>query len=319
MRFLGLLLWILCCGCGLISQGVQPSSARETPEIVLERGEETSIRVATWNVRNLFDSVDDPYGDDVLEGDKYPQKIRELCTVLEEVDADFVALQEVENFQCLDDLNSQLAEPYPQIGLLEGNDQQRGIDVAFLSRVAVDEVISHKATKLPRHPDVSPNYKFSRDCLEVRLRSEPPLTLLINHLKSGRGDGKVSASKRRVQAEGIAQIAERVDIPPQIRGIVILGDLNDRPDSWALAPLFEKFVDPLASIPQKERVTHRYKKGGSALDHILLDEQAHKLASSARVWTGLAKDTSDHDPVSVQLQIKIDSGKVPSKLWRSEP
>ena len=286
--------------------GCQPQASSPPPlpasTVTAQRAQGSDYRVASWNVRNLFDAVDHPNQDEVLKPKAYQAKLKELKVVVEALDADFLALQEVENLSCLEDLNRSLERPYPQMGLLEGNDRQRGIDVAFLSRLPVAEVRSHAEHVLPSHPDTPKRYHFSRDCLEVQLAILPPVTLLVNHLKSSRGGSKRSAAKRRVQALGVVEIAAVVE-NPEGGCLVILGDLNDRQDSWSLEPLFEKFYDAFEKVPAAQRVTHRWRKGGSALDHILLDEDGRKISGEARIWRDLARQTSDHDPVSVQMTL----------------
>lgn len=281
------------------------------PTEAVTPSERAYFRLASWNVRNLFDDIDDPYYDETPNTQEYQAKLRELVAVVEEVEADFIALQEVENLASLSEMNSLLKNPYPQVGLIEGNDQMRGIDVAFLSRLPVREVISHAALDLPVQAGEQRTHRFSRDCLEVRLDTEPSVVVLINHFKSARGDAKKSAQKRRAQAEGVVQIASA--LAPE-EAVFIVGDLNGRQDEWALEPLFQLFQDPFAGLPQETRITHRYKKGGSALDHILLDPEAAELSSNARIWSDVARETSDHNPVSVELSL----GKVvpaPAKVW----
>ena len=277
-------------------------------------GEATYYRIATFNVRNLFDTVDDRYNDEHVTEAEYSDKIARLSEVLDTVQADFIALQEVENLESLLSLNAQLSRPYPQVGLVEGNDQVRGIDVCFLSRLAVKDVRSHADLALPHQPGDNRNHHFSRDCLEVHLDTEPPVVLLINHFKSARGNSKKAAGKRRAQAEGVVEIAAQVETD---RAVIILGDFNDRPDSWALKPLFEPFTNPFAGLPKETRITHRYRKGGSQLDYILLDPEAKAIGSSARIWPEVARKVSDHNPVSIEVQLKA-RGSVPEKVW-SEP
>jgi len=301
-------------GCSESFTLVAGGGSEPAPLESLEVGAAGKYRIASWNVRNLFDPVDDSYGDEVLQNSEYEEKLQALVAVMEQVDADFWGLQEVENLACLEDLNERLSHPYPLLGLIEGNDHSRGIDVAFLSRLPVSEVVSHRERDLPDHPEVSKNYSFSRDCLEVRLESRPPVTLLVNHLKSSMGNAKRSAAKRRVQAEAIAEIVSEVDQPPQ-RVVVVLGDFNDRPDSWSLEPLFEKLEDPFASLGAKQRITHRYRGGGGALDHILTDGEGNSVVSDARVWKGIAKKTSDHDPVSVELTLSLPVVAPSERTW----
>lgn len=293
MRLLILLVSILLLGC----QNTQKTVSQPLP------GETTELRLVSWNVRNFFDPHDDPYGDEVPTPEEYQQKVSELGHVLELINGDFVALQEVENLSALNDLNQSLSSPYPHAELVEGNDHGRGIDVAFLSRIPVREVISHADHDLPEHPDVSPGYKFSRDCLEVRLETEPPLIVLITHLKSSRGNEKRSAAKRRVQSEGLVEIVKSID--SEAEAILLMGDFNDVPESWSLEPLFTTLSDPFEGIPAKERATHRFRNEGSPIDHILADKQASERVFNARVWQDIARSTSDHNPVSLQIKLKV--------------
>lgn len=312
MKILVVFLLLLgLCGC----QTQSPAPVKETPH--KHTGESAQVgdyRFASWNVRNLFDTVDDPNSDEVLTPERYKEKLQELAGVIDEINPDFIGLQEVENVGTLKELNSVLARPFPQGGLIEGNDKQRGIDVAFLSRIPVERVISHADHVLPTHPDTPPRYHFSRDCLEVQLKTVPPTTVLVNHLKSQRGDAKKSAAKRYVQAEGILEVATKADEPVS-RAIVVLGDLNDREDSWALEPVFKRFNDAFEGMPKSERYTHRYRKENSALDHILLDADAKKIAGKSKIWKEIARQTSDHSPVSVQMSLKAAKEKPGEKFW----
>lgn len=305
--FLVVLILLWSCGC-------KPQRGEETTPTPQVAGEQETYRLASWNVRNLFDPVDDSYNDDVLTSEEYSQKLGELAAVIDALEADILVLQEVENMRCLQDLNRALARPYPQLGLIEGNDTIRGIDVCFLSRLPVARVSSHKKHRLPTHPDAPKRYGFSRDCLEVRLQTQPSVTLLVNHFKSARGDAKKSAAKRRVQAAGVVEIAKEVDAPG--RALFVVGDLNGPQDSWALEPLSQNFEDAFAHIPKEERITHRFRKGGSALDHILVDHDAAQILGERKIWKEVARSTSDHNPISADIRLrKLGSGHTTIQVW----
>lgn len=307
MRLLLILLLFLLPGC-------RPPETVATSPIPFS-GKIQEFRIATWNVRNFFDSTDNPYNDEVPSTTEYDRKTQDLSLVIGSLDADFLALEEVENLEALKKLNSTLKKPYPQIGLIEGNDTGRGIDVAFLSRIPVKAVVSHADHDLPERRGVSRGYRFSRDCLEVEMQTDPPLTIFVNHLKAARGDEKKSAAKRRVQAEGIMEILQTTDSPGEAQ--LVVGDLNDVPESWALEPLFSHLKDPFALMTPSERATHYYHKKGSAIDHILADEEAFPLCFNAKVWSKVAWNTSDHSPISVQMKLKVPSGLVEEKTWKS--
>ena len=313
MRWFACLVIVLFVGCDLpdLREGeVKPASQGREASF----GVQSSVRIATWNVRNLFDAIDDPNSDEVLSQSEYAQKVSELVRVIDEVDPDFLGLQEIENERCLKELNSLLARPFPQGGLIEGNDRQRGIDVAFLSRLPVAKVISHADLVLPVHPDTPKRYHFSRDCLEVQLQTEPQTTVLVNHFKSQRGDQKRSAAKRRVQSLGVVNLLEELDESKE-RAMIVLGDLNDRPDSWSLEPLLGQLHDAFKTYPESERVTHRSRRGGTNLDYILLDDEARELVGKGLIWKDIARKTSDHNPVSLELSLGIPDEPVEEKFW----
>ena len=297
-------------GCEARDHGAEESKPSDSGS-----SEADSFRIATWNVRNLFDDIDSPNDDEVLSAQEYRLKLSELADVLNGLKADFVALEEVENLQALQALNQRLTHPYPQLGLIEGNDQQRGIDVCFLSRLPIKKVRSHLRHDLPDLPDISRHYSFSRDCLEVQLDSEPGLTILVNHFKSQRGDKKRSATKRRAQSLGVLEIVGGISKANPGQALLVLGDLNDSHDSWSVQPLFEELMDPFATLPSKKRVTHRFRGSGLQLDHILLNEQAQKVLGPAKIWTGVGRKTSDHCPVSVQLKLTIGDETVAKRVW----
>lgn len=292
-------------GCGKPSSPKSPSLLSVGPR----------VHLATWNVANFFDALDDPGRDTVVTPEQFQIKTREVALVLRHLDADFVALVEVENLHCLKSVNRALEFCYPQIGLLEGNDE-RGIDVAFLSRLPVERVISHKGRELPDLPGVGKGHRFSRDCLEVRLATEPPLTVFINHFKSQLGSKKDSAAKRRAQAQAVLEIVweRRRDLPEGFE--VVMGDLNDRPGSWSLQPLENHFYDAFAGWPEDLRGTHRSKAGRGGLDHILVCRNLSVESLEPKVWRDLGSPTSDHDPISLVMAVESRGATVPvSKVW----
>ncbi len=275
----------------------------------------TTVTVAAWNVKDFFDTTDDPYEDEVPSGPDQLRKVQRMVKTLTELDADFVGLEEVENLECLRQLNSALPRPYPQLGLIEGNDSIRGIDVAFLSRLPVSRVVSHREKEMPRGRGVPRGYRFSRDCLEVGLETSPPVAVFVNHLKAQVGNKKDSANKRRVQAMAVAEIVEQVAerYPEGIE--LVVGDLNDEPGSWSLEPLTESLHDPFKGWPEKQRTTHRSRQGNSSLDHILVSADAIPRLGRGQVWQNLGKGTSDHDPISLEIRLDGVAKKVQPRVW----
>ena len=115
-----------------------------------------SFRVASYNVLNLFDKVDDPDKRDEGTRPKSAESERALAQVIEDSRADVIALQEVENIEVLTEFRNAngLADDYPHMVLVEGNDG-RGIDVALFSKHPVKNIVTHKDEVFPSRPSAS--------------------------------------------------------------------------------------------------------------------------------------------------------------------
>lgn len=160
-----------------------------------------------------------------------------------EVGADILCLVEAESRPVLKMFQDKMAEKldlsetYPHVMLIDGNDR-RGIDVGLATRSGcpIGRVRSH-ADDLK--PDGFPI--FSRDCpeFEVVTPSGQTIMVLANHFKSKFGGNSPSSqAKRRAQSEAVKSYYERL-IGEGYENIVVLGDLNDTPDSADLAPLLD--------------------------------------------------------------------------------
>lgn len=126
---------------------------------------------------------------------------------------------------------------YRHVMVIDGNDG-RGIDVGLATRdgFPIGTMRSHADDLKPDgHPI------FSRDCPEYEV-STPcgnRVVLLPNHFKSKFGGNNPSSrAKRRAQAEAVASYYKRLQ-GEGVEHIIVLGDLNDTPDSDELAPLLE--------------------------------------------------------------------------------
>ena len=122
---------------------------------------------------------------------------------------------------------------------------------------------------------------FSRDCLEVRvdIPGTKHLQLLINHLKS-QGSGPTSDpesdSRRKGQAESVAALVDQYDLKKDY--LIVAGDLNDTPDSTALAPLATKtgLYNVNLELAPAERGTFTFRS------LVLEDERARFLGQGGR-------------------------------------
>ncbi len=158
-----------------------------------------------------------------------------------EVGADILCLVEAESRPVLKSFQEKMAEElslpetYRHVMLIDGNDM-RGIDVGIATRSGfpIGRMRSH-ADDLK--PDGFPI--FSRDCpeFEVQTPSGETIIVLANHFKSKFGGNSPSSqAKRLAQSEAVKGYYERLRAEGHAH-IVVLGDLNDTPDSAELAPL----------------------------------------------------------------------------------
>jgi endonuclease/exonuclease/phosphatase family metal-dependent hydrolase len=218
----------------------------------------TSFGAMTWNVENLFRP--EPQAEEA-ERERYHQKLGLLADVIERLDPDVVALQEVGGEDELADLQGALDGGYPHRAASDFPDG-RGIRVAFLSKHAVEQ--QEDIVAFPEGPALDvhdltadggsePIERMGRGALRVRVTKDAlTVDLITCHLKSKllsfkRPGGKTSFVPRdegeRAQVAGIAlmrRMAESVTLRIRSNGLLggegslpllLLGDLNDVPEA----------------------------------------------------------------------------------------
>ncbi len=260
------------------------------------------IRIGTYNVKNLFDGVDDPHKAD----DEPPsrERLAALSEVILAAGCDILALQEVENIDVLTDFNERyLAEYYSSIVLIEGNDP-RGIDVAFMSKFPLLEVTSYADREIP-NPETGRSIRFSRDLVAVAwiAPNGRKWVFLTTHLKSGRMN-----EDRQVRNLQVGEICRIIDEENFVSGMgngctVLLGDLNAEPWSHEMRGLaWVPFSDPARDL--RYRFTHA---SGMILDYILLSPGAdnHLVIGSYTIYRDSPADqASDHFLVYLDLKFR---------------
>ncbi len=173
------------------------------------------------------------------------------------------------------------------------------------------------------------NRLFSRPPLVVRLErtdasgsgapgSGQALWVIVNHWKSKSQDTATIAHTlpRRVrQAEFVAALVGEIQGSEPGTPLMVLGDLNDFPDSPPLAELEATGLFNLVrAIGRDERYTFIFQGVSQTLDHILISPEMVSQLSAARaihinadfpyVFEGVAESAiraSDHDPLLVEL------------------
>jgi len=202
------------------------------------------LTVATYNVQNLFDLVDDPEREEYeyTPGGSWTQsafeaRVQQLAQVIQEIDADILTLQEVESEVALESLaerlRSQGGPDYPHLAV-SGTNDLRGIRLAVMSKLPFDRAIGRpinatyscgNGTALDgSRPEARPIYEVSL----WGSGDEALLTLLVNHWKSKAADPypcAVSEHHKRAGAQLRSLIEGWLEERPS-RAVVVLGDMN---------------------------------------------------------------------------------------------
>jgi endonuclease/exonuclease/phosphatase family metal-dependent hydrolase len=287
----------------------------------------TTLRVATYNVENFFDRYDDPYINDMnKDNGTKPKKWTELSAlarVIKAVNADVLALQEIENRGVLEEFNrAYLGDMgYRHVILVEANnshasDRSRGIDVALLCRVPVTAVTTYQNREFPLRGDMK---RFSRDFLHVRLKPYgfPETHIFVLHAPSKLGE-------RRAYYRRLAEARESAEIlTEQFAGdtnafIIITGDFNDETDSRSLGLYTSIPAVPLKRLPALDGKGRAYTWYGgkespfppNTFDHILVSRSAEKatVGGRAHIWNDTdAAKASDHRPVYMTMRGRLQS------------
>lgn len=270
-----------------------------------------------------------------LVKEKDPDDTKKIAERILSMNVDVLAIQEVEHVEILKQFNSEhLGGLYAHAALVEGNDP-RLIDVGVLSKLPVGAITSHQTAA---HPDAPNERVFGRDLLQVEILNQGGdrlFTLYNTHMKSHFVPhtedpilGAERANERRKrQAETTARIIARMERSDG--RFILLGDMNDPPDSPFLTPMLIVDGNPMTDGlqeavetrppkppgqgpgPQTPQWTHRFNPPGAAppryelFDQIWLSENLAPRLAGAKIdrRSNHGGDGSDHDPAWVELDL----------------
>lgn len=314
------------------------------------------LRIATFNAYDFFDPEDapPPIDDEVPSANQYRTKLAKIAgTIRDRLGApELLALQEVENERVLQDL---LARPelaglgyryamLPTTGRRSINPvllyRGGGIEVLGMRqlqrRAAAGEESIWRPAAAPAPAGGEP--LFAREPLVVDLRipgvdggEAQELTVVVNHLISKFSPHGLPTDPIRIEQATFlreAVAAMRAEHPE--REVVVLGDLNDTPDSKALKALVGPARSPTlvnataTLVPEAERYSFIYDGRSELIDHItvspgLVDriERAGVRHGNADLPVGEAWDSSpargsDHDAPYLHLRLGGSTGSASS-------
>jgi len=296
-----------------------------------------AIRLGSYNLLNLFDDKDDPRlsgQNDDLPMAIDPDRAAAMAAAIRELDADVIALQEVESEEAVRWFVGRWLKDagYDHIASRDvGN--PRGIECAVISRFPIVDVQTFVDADLddvarpgdgwaPRPDDAPPRgaLRYQRSPLVVTVKPSEhyTLTILSLHHKASAGFDFL----REAEALKTASIVRALEKQDPSRNIVLLGDFNAAPWDKSLRVYLENgMVDVFAArttdrnkVESRRWRTHESER---VLDYVLMNRAAFRefVPGSAFVLGTLHPGddydyrtqkppkgyASDHYPIAVEV------------------
>lgn len=231
--------------------------------------EDNSLSVMTYNTENLFDTLDDAekmdeaylpltvkqsqaHKDLCLERNPEPgfrqnqclnmdwseervrEKARRLAEVISSADPDIVILQEIENINALNILNQAFGKKaFPTAILLEGPDQ-RGVDVAVLSRLEAANSQKHRVPLVKENLGDRPTRSILQ--VDLKLKSGEILTVFGVHFPAPYNP----IAHRELAFETLLKAYGEV---PEQRMVIAAGDFNVTSQEDSESKILRKYMD----------------------------------------------------------------------------
>ena len=280
-------------------------------------GAEHSVRItlATYNVEYFFDAHEDPYTIDETFPVKSEQAKAALAETILAINADFLALQEIENQGVLEEFNQEyLAElGYRFVWFNHRYGRNISINPAFLSRIPIRDITVYPFDELTL-PGETRTWSFARDVIRVTLEPAKGTTLVVFmvHFKTQTDDEDDPRSAKWRLAEAMqahTKVAEALKNAPSA-WVAVVGDVNDTVGSLPYRKLKGprdgiSLVDVHATLPREKRDTllrqssYQRVDPSEAIDYILVSPTLARylVTESILIQPPANPIASDHIPV----------------------
>lgn len=276
---------------GLLSIVILASCKQEKLSVQIPASEikKVSFDIMSYNVENLFDTIDDPNKADEdftptgkLQWNtaKYYDHLKHTVDAITNKGTNFpaiVGLIEVENGTVLNDLvnTSFLKGKGYKYVWFEGPDE-RGIDVALIYDLNRVSVVQAKAIPVLLESVTDPN---TRDILKVLVEiGSEQFNLFVNHWPSRRG-GQDESEMHRIKAASVLrkEVDAILSLNPKAN-IVCMGDFNDFPSNKSVHDVLQAGVsnehsvlfNMMSDFEALKKGTHFYKGEWSPLDQFMV-------------------------------------------------
>lgn len=247
--------------------------------------------VVSYNVENLFDTVDDPKipdeeflpgGEKDWNNDRYQKKLDDISRVLSEINTkelpEIIGLVEVENQTVLADLinTGKLKDQYGIVH--EESPDYRGIDVALIYRKDAFTELVHEVLPVVFNDD--PDFK-TRDILHVTgtIRNRM-VHVFVNHWPSRIGGDEKTEPKRVLAASVLKTKIDQILASDPNARIIVMGDMNDEPANKSLIETLDagspdsktKLVNLMMPDDAQNLGTYFYSRSWNMLDNLIVSK-----------------------------------------------
>lgn len=271
--------------------------------VIESNGQQEQLLVMSYNVENLYDTIDDPNVDDAefLPGSakqwgkaRYDRKLDTIARVINEAgEVGLVGLIEVENRIVVEDLAATKSLKGQGLKVIHHDSpDQRGIDVALMYDPDKLRLLSHRPIRVPMPEGDRP----TRDILYAAFRNgKDTLHVFQNHWPSRRG-GAGTDTKRAMAASILRHHSDSLLRINSKANIIIMGDLNDTPQDSSIRIILgaqcsgPALIELMCPIEDQGGGTHFFKGQWQVLDHLivsqgLIDGKWHVRPKSAEVFS----------------------------------
>lgn len=278
-----ILLIVLCISCGRKS-----ASIHENP----------SISIASYNIENLFDTIDDPVkADEYYTPDgptnwtpeRYYKKLSNLKRVYDAMGKpEILGIIEVENAKTLQNLADSLGGK--SIVHYDSPDH-RGIDVGLIYDPKLFDTLHSQIIRVPFPDSIEKDYS-SRDILYVKMKEEKQIFhIYVNHWPSRRGGTAQSSIKREWVSlhlqEHICNVLAKEHNPL----IIVMGDFNDEPENTSVQQLGNRvsecgitLVNMMDELKEKGVGSYNYRGAINMLDQFIVSEALGEKVRTTEVF-----------------------------------
>lgn len=210
----------------LLSCSNQTTSSHEAAEKM--------VTVISWNVQTFFDGEKDncEYEEfkktSLWNREKYQNRLKKLCSVIEQLNADIYVFQEIENEKILYDISNQLAGKswnsknnwnYSCFSKPEGT----AIGCAVLSKYELSNLTTHQLDIR----SLKSEQPAMRYILQVAAKTDnKSLTIFVNHWKSKSGSEEKTEIWRDWQESLLSRLLNEYSESTDNPQVVLCGDFN---------------------------------------------------------------------------------------------